>query len=425
MYFAWEAEPPAEAMALVLLPLGLFAGFAGLRRRLAARTLLLALIALVGGHSAAQLSAWRAATPVLATALTVPIEGRVAVLDRSTRGAPRVLLERVLTLFGWAPERSPRRARISLMATPLAEAPRPGDWVQLTATLLPPGLPVEPGAFDFARRAYFERLGAVGFSRAPAMRVPVAEAVGAAGAGGAGGRIPGSCGCGWGSRGCVWRSPMRSARGCPGPRGLSAAAIIVGDRAAIEEADAEALRISSLAHLLAISGLHMGMLTGMVFAAVRLGLGGDPGRVAALAGEEARGGGGAGGGGGVSGALGGDGGHAARLHHGGGGAAGGDARPPGAVAAGFGAGGGAVLAIRPFSLLDVGFQMSFAATVALVAGYEALRQRNAGRERGARGSPVLRFGALWIGGLVFTSLLAGAATAAGGGGAVNRLAPWG
>ncbi|MEO1458955.1 MAG: ComEC/Rec2 family competence protein, partial [Pseudomonadota bacterium] len=275
VYFAWEAEPPAEAMALVLLPLGLFAVFAGLRRRLAPRTLLLALIALVGGHSAAQLSAWRAATPVLATALTVPIEGRVAVLDRSARGAPRVLLERV-TLFGWAPERSPRRARISLMATPLAEAPRPGDWVQLTATLLPPGLPVEPGAFDFARRAYFERLGAVGFSRAPAMRVPVAEAVGAAGAGGAGGADP------WFVRLRLGLARLRleiadaiRAR-MPGAEGAFAAAIIVGDRAAIEEADAEALRISSLAHLLAISGLHMGMLTGMVFAAARLGLAAVP-----------------------------------------------------------------------------------------------------------------------------------------------------
>jgi competence protein ComEC len=59
-------------------------------------------------------------------------------------------------------------------------------------------------------------------------------------------------------------------RALPGRRGAFAAAIIVGDRSNIDGADAEALHISSLAHLLAIPGLHMGLLTGLVFAAVRL-----------------------------------------------------------------------------------------------------------------------------------------------------------
>jgi len=44
----------------------------------------------------------------------------------------------------------------------------------------------------------------------------------------------------------------------PGPRGAFAATIAVGDRSNIDAGDAEALRAANLAHLLAISGLHMG-----------------------------------------------------------------------------------------------------------------------------------------------------------------------
>lgn len=54
--------------------------------------------------------------------------------------------------------------------------------------------------------------------------------------------------------------------------GPFAAAIITGDRSDLDPTLLEALRASNLAHLLAISGLHMGLLTGAVFAIVRLGL---------------------------------------------------------------------------------------------------------------------------------------------------------
>ena len=52
-------------------------------------------------------------------------------------------------------------------------------------------------------------------------------------------------------------------------RGGFAAAILTGDRSGVDVAHLEDLRNSNLAHLLAISGLHMGLLTGFVFAALR------------------------------------------------------------------------------------------------------------------------------------------------------------
>ena len=49
-----------------------------------------------------------------------------------------------------------------------------------------------------------------------------------------------------------------------------ARAIIAGDRYGVTQETAEQLRRSNLAHLLAISGLHMGLLTTVVFFGLRL-----------------------------------------------------------------------------------------------------------------------------------------------------------
>ena len=55
-----------------------------------------------------------------------------------------------------------------------------------------------------------------------------------------------------------------------GDTGAFAAAIMTGDRSAFGREALEALRVTNLAHLLAISGLHMGLLAGVVFGFFRL-----------------------------------------------------------------------------------------------------------------------------------------------------------
>ena len=47
---------------------------------------------------------------------------------------------------------------------------------------------------------------------------------------------------------------------------------MTGDRSGLSAETLRNLRHSNLAHLLAISGLHMGLLVALVFAALRLGL---------------------------------------------------------------------------------------------------------------------------------------------------------
>ncbi|MGF1551762.1 MAG: ComEC/Rec2 family competence protein [Paracoccaceae bacterium] len=375
LYLAAAVEPPAWA---VWLPLAPALALAGLHRRMGCRLVFGAALAVTTGHALAQTSAWRAHQPTLDRPTTTTIEGRVVARDRSASGAPRLTLDRVsgFTL----PERvTPERVRVSLIGTPLAEAPRPGDWVHVFATLLPPGHPVEPGGFDFARRAYFDHLGAVGFARTPALRVPPEERAGARAAAPVGplARL--------GAR--LERTRLALAEGVraemPGAAGAFAAAIMLGDRGAIDEADAEALRISSLAHLLAISGLHMGLLTGLVFATVRMALAlappvrrGWPAKKVAAGAALAAG--------------------AAYLALSGATLATQRAFVMAAVALvavmldrpaislrAIALAAAVVLAIRPVSLVDPGFQMSFAATIALVAAYDALRER---RRRAADGA---------------------------------------
>ncbi|HSF94963.1 MAG TPA: ComEC/Rec2 family competence protein [Thermohalobaculum sp.] len=416
LYFALDAEPDPLWCAPALMPALLAA--TGLARRAGWVALAgtLALAALGVGFSLAVLAAHRVDAPILSGPVEETIEGRVRELSKAASGAPRLLLDRVV-IYGLDPAETPAHARVTLLAADHDTAPRPGTRVRVFARLLPPGEPVEPGAFDFRLRAYFEGLGAVGYARGAALTVSVGEPSGPVDAF------------------FIWLEERRArlsdaiARALPGRQGAFAAAIITGDRSGIAEADAEALRISNLAHLLAISGLHMGLLTGLVFAALRLVLAVGP----------------------VSGAS-------ARK-----------AAAVGALAAGLGylllsgatvatqrafvmmavaftavlldrpaitlrglaLAAAVVLAVRPVSLMDVGFQMSFAATAALVAGWEEVRRRRMLRraEEGdaapRRGNRVLRVLGLYLAGLVFTSLIAGAATAPYAAYHFNRVAPYG
>jgi len=201
------------------------------------------------GVCLAGLRAHQVADPVLGWRYYGPVEGRIVDMDRSASDALRLTLDRVV-LADVAPDRTPARVRVSLHGQQGFITPAPGMVVILTGHLTPPGGPVEPGGFDFQRHAWFEGLGAVGYTRTPVLTL---EPPG-----------PG-----------LWWFKMRmalSARvqaGLPGEPGAFAAAIMSGDRSGMGQDTLRALRLSNLAHLLAISGLHMGLLAGFVFATLR------------------------------------------------------------------------------------------------------------------------------------------------------------
>ncbi|QRZ16007.1 ComEC/Rec2 family competence protein [Paracoccus methylovorus] len=216
------------------------------RLRLAAFALLLTALGagLAGGR------AHMVAAPVLGFRYYGPIEGRVIGIDRSSRDRMRLLLDQV-GLHGVAPSRTPERVRISLL-TP-QDLPVPGQRVMLTAHLGPPSGPSEPGGFDFRRMAWFGRLGAVGYARTPVMTVeqPADRSTLVLH------RIRMSL-----------SEAMRERIG--GQSGAVSAALMTGDRSGIAEHTNQIMRDSNLYHIVSISGLHMSMLAGFIYAALRL-----------------------------------------------------------------------------------------------------------------------------------------------------------
>ena len=193
--------------------------------------------------------------PILGFRYYGPIEGRIIGIDRSHSDKVRLTLDRVY-LADMPPEKIPDTVRVSLHGNQDWLDPEPGLTVMMTGHLSPPQGPVEPGGFDFRRMAFFRGLGAVGYTRTPVLVAMGVEE---------------------GRTGLLVHRVRRDisesvTSQMPGRAGAFAAAVTTGDRSAMDRDTIEALRASNLAHLLAISGLHMGLLTGFIFAALRFGL---------------------------------------------------------------------------------------------------------------------------------------------------------
>lgn len=393
VYFALPFEPPLWAAPAAFAPAAAGAWFA--RRRLSLAFALWLAAAAAAGAGAAGLRTALAAAPILAWEHgPAELRGEVASVERRPAGY-RVVVE-VDGIDRLPAEEWPERVRLNMRT---GAPPPPGRPIAVRAVLLPPPAPAAPGGFDFARALYFQRIGAVGYAVGPprggaegaaaprrleALRLGIAERIEAAMTDGRDGDPE-------------WRRRARIA-----------AALLTGLRGGIDEAVLAWLRDSGLAHLLAISGLHLGLVAGLVFYSVRLGLAlveplalrrpikkwAAGAALAAAFGYLL-----------LTGAtiptqrafvmtgmvL-----AAVML----------DREPltmrPVAWAAFL------VLAWRPESLVGASFQMSFAAVVALVAFYEAARERALRRADPDRRWPRP---AVYLGGVVATTLVASLATA--------------
>lgn len=250
-WFTVAVEPGAGSYSLAALALA--GGLALAVKSELARPLGLAVAALAAGWIAAGIRAHSLDAPMLNFRYYGPVEGRIVEIDRSQSDALRLTLDRVV-LQEVAPEKTPLRVRVSLQGENPWLRPAPGQVVILTANLAAPEGPVEPGAFDFRRMAFFDQLGAVGYTRTPVLLLEEPAA----------GALPIDRLRTWLTQGMLAHMD--------GQAGAFAAGAMTGDRSAITEETVKALRDSSLAHLLAISGMNMAFLTGFVFALFRYGL---------------------------------------------------------------------------------------------------------------------------------------------------------
>lgn len=252
-YFALPDEPPFwVGPALLIASLG---GWAVLRGTSLAAPAFIAAAALAAGFAAAQLRSASAGTPMIEGRIgPVTVQGRVVEIAPLPIQGGRVLLED-LVIARLAPEDTPRRVRIRIVADLGAIAP--GDRITVLAELLAPPPPAAPGAFDYQRQAWFESIGAVGF------------AYGAVRA-----HEPGVAPSGWSERWTELRhaATTRILTALPGAEGAIAAALMTGYQSAIPTEVIAAMRDSGLAHLLSISGLHIGLIAGILLVALRAGL---------------------------------------------------------------------------------------------------------------------------------------------------------
>ncbi|MGH6976658.1 MAG: ComEC/Rec2 family competence protein [Stellaceae bacterium] len=206
-------------------------------------------MALALGFAAAQFEAHSVAAPVLNHRVIGVLAGRVLAVDPLPEGSRLTIAP--ASLGDLAPAGLPARVRVRLRHGDGGVTP--GDGVRLRVSLEPPPAPAMPGAYDFQRRAWFERLGGVGFALSAPERVEtpasgaIAEAIEA-----------------------VRHGVTRRVRAAlPSPEGAIAAALIAGETHAIPPDDAGAFRDAGLAHILVIAGLHMGMVAGICFFALR------------------------------------------------------------------------------------------------------------------------------------------------------------
>ena len=252
LWFGLEFEPgPIHYLATAGLGLGLLALW-----RLGpecVQPLAVAAACICVGGLAIGLRAHLVQAPMLALPYYGPVQGRIIDIDRSQTDALRLTLDRVV-LSDHAKDETPYSVRVSLHGPPPDVPHEPGETVMVTARLAAPEGPTEPGGFDFRRMAYFNQLGAVGYSASPVV---------------------------------LWQPPEGGAevinrlrnrlsqaieRVVPGDSGAFASGVMTGDRSNISAAVISDLRLSSLAHLLAISGMNMAFLTGFVFAITRYGV---------------------------------------------------------------------------------------------------------------------------------------------------------
>lgn len=337
----------------------------------------------------------RLGTVILDTPVTTEVRGRVLARESDDRGAIRYRIALETT-------HEPTLKRPPDVVTLLARSRHApiaiGDGIAGRARLGPPSGPALAGLNDFTFDAYFAGTGAVGYfysaptattTREPGLHDRIRQRI------------------------ATWRNNLTEhIRGrIGGDAGAIAAALVTAEQRAIGAETVEALRQAGLAHVLAISGLNMVLAAGTFLVGARMLMALVPGFAERYPAKKFA----------AAGAL-----IMVTLY--------------------ILVSGGAISAVRswimicvmlvavlfgraaislrnvaisailillvtPSAVTNPGFQMSYAATLGLVAGYAAWRERPVQRE--SRGGPFALFGGAtgrFFGGLMLSSLIGGFAT---------------
>jgi competence protein ComEC len=251
LYFTAEHEPVWWA-ASALAAVGAFAAIF-LRRRPIGFVVALGLFAIAAGFAVATVRTALIAHPVLRyPAYGASLAGFVELREESQK-TDRFIL-RVARLDGNRIVDRPERVRLSVRR---GMTPPAGAFVEVKAQLNPPLQPLRPESYDFARDLYFQGIGASGFVHGAIKIVTPPTAAG------------------WRLRlnaiiqGLRDAIDLRIRSVLSGDVGSIASALITGKRDAISQRVYDAMFVSGIGHVLSISGYHMAVVAGVVFFILR------------------------------------------------------------------------------------------------------------------------------------------------------------
>src|SRR6266851_857863 len=249
-YFAADREPVASVTAVAATAFGV-AAFLLRRQKIFPIAVMIA--AMAAGFATATWKTARIAHGVLARPMySVSLSGFVEARDIRERTDRFVL--RVSQMESPRGQTTLERVRLSVRK---GTAPAVGSFVELKARLQPPLAPLRPGSYDFGRDMYFQGIGASGFVTG------VIKTVEAPGSGGLSLRYAAFM---QGLRDAI---DARIRTTLDGDKRAIATALLTGRRDAISPPVNDAMFISGLGHVLSISGYHMAVVAGVVFFAVR------------------------------------------------------------------------------------------------------------------------------------------------------------
>lgn len=255
-YFALPAEPVAAVAFAVLAVAGALILAAG--RWSPGRLVTIAItFAAVGlaGFAAGKLRTETVRAPIVPAGTGVQtIEAFVVDVANPGQGGPRILLAPI-SVSRLAPEETPIRARLTLSDGD--SLPAPGTAIAVRGMLNAPPPPASPGSYDFARDAFFDGIGGVGFALTPLREIEAP-------------RPPWRLGLEMKINAIRWALAERIVAEMGIESGGLGAAMVTGHEAFIPREQVDALRASGLAHIVSISGLHMAIVGGFTFALVRL-----------------------------------------------------------------------------------------------------------------------------------------------------------
>lgn len=253
VYFSAPSEPFLPAVALSAVIACALAARQQVHGKMRLALVILALM--VCGMLAGQVRTQFGGTPVVSRDLSGKVSGLVLGAETTRKGGIRYLL-RPISIEGLSSFELPGRLRLTAASKHTRAAP--GSVIEGVARLQPFSGPAIPDGHDFGFYNWLDGFGATGFFiGAPAANAGLSQQPR------------------WNEWPLIVTNNMRSAMtkrirdGIGGEAGDISAALITGERLAVDADTEESFRRSGLTHILSISGLHMVLVTMTVVACLR------------------------------------------------------------------------------------------------------------------------------------------------------------